>query len=124
MPVDARFIEKVRRKLLAKGLVGITKQKLLQAVRTPYHPAEDLNDLLRIWRKRRWIDEYHEGSGFTAKHMIRATQLFVTEWPLVQNAMLALMYDPNLDLTGAQDQSGSKSDDPEGESHQTEASQS
>lgn len=122
MSVDARFILKVRRKLLARGLVGMTKQKLLQAVRTPYHPAADLNELLRVWRKRRWIDEYREGPQDSAKHMIRATQLFFTEWPKVQNAMDALMYDPSLDLSepAEQDQSGSKTDDPEEESHHFE----
>jgi hypothetical protein len=120
MAVDAKFIEKVRRKLLARGFVGITKQKLLQQVRTPYHPAADLNELLAIWRKRRWIDEYREGNGITAKHIIRATQLFFTEWPKVNNAMHALMYDPSLDLSVEQDQSEPKSDDPEEKSHLSE----
>lgn len=120
MAVDPRFITKVRRKLLSKGLTGTTKQKLLQAVRTPYHPASDLNDLLKIWRKRRWIDEYRQGTGPTAPHMIRATQLFLDEWPKVNNAMQALMYDPNLDLSEAPDQSGSKTDDPEEEPHHFE----
>jgi hypothetical protein len=111
MTISVTFMERVRHHLLAAGLMGMTKQQLLQKVRSSVHPASELNELLSVWRKRKWVELFVDDTGSHTRKVVRATQLLYTEWPEHLNAVSAILMNPDVRL--GQGLEKTKTDDPE-----------
>lgn len=91
MTITVQFVERIRHVLLAAGLDGMTKQQLMQKVRSKSHNAAEINEVLKAWRQRKWIDDFRDTQTRLPRHVIRATQLLFTEWPEYRASMDALL---------------------------------
>lgn len=71
-----RFMNKVRHKLLAAGLEGISQNDLHQQVRTRVFQGDDLMEILYEWESRGWVQSFRvKGLSRHPKMMWRATTL-------------------------------------------------
>lgn len=99
MAVDLDFAKRTRQILIGAGTTGIRYSELLKKVRTPSHGSPDLRELLKAWKRRKWVDEFIRPmpSGQSAR-IWRATNLLLEQWPAVNSAVTVLLLAPDLPL--------------------------
>lgn len=73
--------QKIRLKLLARGLDGISRTELYQQTRTKVFKAEDLDVILEQWILRGWVERFIvPGNGKIPQTLYRATQDLRDQW--------------------------------------------
>lgn len=76
-----QFMEKLRLKLLAAGLTGISQHDINQTTRTKIFNRDDILEVLEEWEHRGWTQRF-KVTGFSKhpKIMWRATTLLRDNW--------------------------------------------
>jgi len=81
-PNHFKYITKIRLKLLAAGITGISRNDLNQATRTKYFQGSHMKETIDEWIAKGWVESF-EVQGKKSRHpetIYRATTLLRDEW--------------------------------------------